>query len=410
MYIKRKIEGKILKYIDSPEIIAIVGPRQCGKTTLLLRAFQSLRTGAGEFISFEDQKILGMFENNLDDFIGIYVKGKEYLFIDEFQYAKNGGKKLKYIFDLHKIKIFISGSSAIDLTVNALKFLVGRIFIFNLYPLDFGEFLDYKDRKYSEQLENCRQSFGNSMPSKIGGEIHDKLSKYYEEYVLFGGYPRVVLADSAEEKKEVLRNIYNTYFLREVRDILGLIDDYKLSKLIKALAFQIGNLIEYKELSLVSEYAYPTLKKYLNFLEKTFICDFVKPYFKNKRIEIVKNPKVYFLDTGLRNLIVNDFRGLNDRPDAGALLENAVFQQIIKNGWQANYWRSKKQYEMDFVLFLENRVELALEVKNYLNKTASASLSNFKATHPDIKINFIYRNIDPKVDAKNVLTFPVYAI
>src|SRR3989344_1015725 len=107
MHIKRKLEDKILKYIDSPEIIAIVGPRQCGKTTLLSRIFQGLRTGAGEFISFEDQKILGMFEKNLDDFISIYVKGKECLFIDEFQYAKNGGKKLKYIFDLHKIKIYI---------------------------------------------------------------------------------------------------------------------------------------------------------------------------------------------------------------------------------------------------------------------------------------------------------------
>lgn len=408
MYIKRDLEDKILKHINAPEIIAVIGPRQCGKTTLLSHIFKKL--GEGEFISFEDQKILNMFEKNIDDFIEIYVKNKKYLFIDEFQYSKNGGKKLKYIYDLHKIKIFISGSSAIDLTINALKFLVGRIFIFNLYPLDFEEFLNYKDAKYTGILRESRNKFTSLSPFTVGKDAHNILLKYYEEFILFGGYPRVVIAESKEEKLEVLKNIYNTYFLREVRDILGLIDDYKLSKLIKSLAFQIGNLIEYKELSVLSEYAYPTLKKYLNFLEKTFICSFIKPYFTNKRVEIVKNPKVYFFDTGIRNFIINDFRGFDDRPDTGALLENSVFQQLLKKDYKINYWRTKKQHEIDFIIFPINQKELALEVKNRLAKTSSPSLNNFKKMHPDIRTVFIYKNIDTGINININLSYPIYAL
>ena len=102
MYIKRKIESTILKYLESPEIIAIVGPRQCGKTTLLRKIFEIV---GGEFISFEDKTALNMFNKDIENFIKLYVNGKKFLFIDEFQYAKQGGKKLKYIYDFNKIKM-----------------------------------------------------------------------------------------------------------------------------------------------------------------------------------------------------------------------------------------------------------------------------------------------------------------
>lgn len=227
MYIKRKLESKILKYLDSPEIIAVVGPRQCGKSTMLMKIFEGLENAA--LVSFEDRAALNMFNGNIDDFVEVYVKNKKFLFIDEFQYAKNGGKKLKYIFDTEKTKIFISGSSAIDLTVNALKYLTGRIFIFHLFPFDFEEFLSCKERDYGNILQKKNDEFLALAYPKSGSEEADGvLKRYYEEYALFGGYPRVVLAKDEEEKKEVLKNIYNTYFLREVRDILGLIDCSKL--------------------------------------------------------------------------------------------------------------------------------------------------------------------------------------
>jgi hypothetical protein len=406
MYIKRKLEGKILKYLNSPEIIAVIGPRQCGKSTMLQRILSKLENVA--MVNFEDRSALSMFNKNIDDFIALYVENKKYLFIDEFQYAKKGGKKLKYIFDSHKIKIFISGSSAIDMTVNALKFLVGRIFIFPLQPLDFAEFLSYKDKAYAGMLEKENTIFKQLGNSQVGEDADEKLKQYYQEYVLYGGYPRVVTSRDDEEKKEVLKNIYNTYFLREVRDILGLIDDYKLEKLIKALALQIGNLIEYGELGNVSEFSYPTLKKYLNFLEKTFICGLVKPYYENKRTEIVKNPKVYFFDSGLRNSIINDFRKFEDRVDKGQLLENAVFMQLIKGGYEFNFWRDKKKNELDFILQLPNQKKLALEVKSTFKNSQSTSILSFKKTYPEIDVAFLF--LKATVAFKNTKAYPIWIV
>ncbi len=135
MYIKRKLEGTILDYLEAPEIIAIIGPRQAGKTTLAEQIVNSLPKA--NKISFEDPSLLHLFEHGTEDFMRAHVNGFDYLFIDEFQYARQGGKILKRIYDAKKIKIIISGSSAVDLSIHAVKYLVGRILVFNLYPFDF---------------------------------------------------------------------------------------------------------------------------------------------------------------------------------------------------------------------------------------------------------------------------------
>lgn len=407
MYIKRNLEKTILKYFDAPEIIAIVGARQSGKTTMINRIIKRFDNAVS--ISFDDQNMLKMFEKEIDDFIKIYVKGNKYLFIDEFQYAKNGGKILKYIFDTQKIKIIISGSSAVDLTVHAIKYLVGRILIFNLYPFDFQEFLSAKNKNYlkiyKEYYKQAKQY--KDIDIKIGEVAHQELLQYYSEYLLFGGYPRVALENSYEAKKELLRNIYNTYFLREVRDLLGLIDDHKLNNLIKGLSLQIGNLIEYDELCRLSGFSYPSLKKYLNFLEKTYICQFIKPFYKNKRTEIVKNPKVYFMDTGLRNFAADDFRKLDKRPDKGALLENGLAQQFIKQDKKINFWRDKKKNEIDFILSLGNGKTVAIESKSYLKATSCKSINVFQKKYSDINIYLSYQDINKDIfDRKKI--YPVY--
>lgn len=389
MYVKRKLEDTISKYIDSPEVIAIVGARRSGKTTLLNRIYNRLQNAV--YLTFEDQKVLNLFEKNTDDFIKLYVEGKKYLFIDEFQYAKNGGKILKYIYDLHHIKMFVSGSSAIDLTVNALKFLVGRIFVFNLYPFDFEEILSFKNpnllKIYQKEKINLRKM--NKTTIAISENVLNQIKRYYDEYIIWGGYPRVILAKNDEERKEILKNIYNTYFLREVKNILGLVDDYKLANLIKGLALQAGNLINYSELCNLSGVSFTTLKRYLNFLDKTYICAFVRPFYKNKRTEIVKNPKVYFIDTGLLNYIIEDFRRLDDRPESGGLLENVVYQQLIKSDYKINYWRTKTKNEIDFILSLGDGKIVAIEVKKNANKVKTdKSIAIFKSKYPEAEVTF----------------------
>jgi len=357
MYIKRDLERPIKKYLSTPEIIAIVGARQVGKTTLLKHVQKKIKNSI--FITLEDAEIRTLFNRDIKSFIELYVNPYRYIFIDEFHYAKNGGQSLKFIYDTVKgKKFFISGSYVLELTVSAVKYLVGRIFSFTLYPLNFQEYLSFKN----SNLYNYYQKLnGKRLLEQI---VVEKFYSLLEEFIIYGGYPRVVISKDKEEKEDVLRNIVNIYLLRDIRDILGLSEDYKILNLIKALALQIGNVISYQELSTTVQQNFPVLKKYLNLLEKTYIAKLVNPFFTNKRTELVKNPKVYFYDTGLRNAVIRDFKKLNIRQDKGVLYENSIFGELTKKNLTLKYWRTKSKAEVDFIV----NDKIPVEVKSALLK------------------------------------------
>lgn len=368
-YIERDLEKDIGKYLKSKEILAVVGPRRCGKTTTV-RAILKTQKGRINEISFDDLNVLRLFEEDTDAFIEEHVKGYDLVFIDEIQYSKDSGKKLKYIYDYHWTKIIISGSSAAELSIQSLKYLVGRIFTFNLYPFSFREYIRAKEKKLEKYLNEKN-------PSRI---ILERLNKHLESYVLYGGYPRVVLSKSEEEKKKVLEGVFNTYLLKEIREILELSDDYKLMNLVKALSLQVGNIINYNELSNLTGFSYSDLKRYLNILEKTFIIKQVRPFFTNKRTEIVKAPKIYFFDLGFRNIVINNFQ--KERTDEGSIYENLVFIRLMSKDTEPKYWNTKSNAEVDFVI--ERGAELIpIEVKLNLNENKlTKSFGNFIQKYP----------------------------
>ena len=217
LYIQRKMEATILKYLRSPEILAIVGPRQCGKTTLLRHIFEGLQSQNKKaiFLTFEDKNVLDLFSQNIDEFCEVYVKPNQYVFIDEFHYAKKGGKQLKYIFDTQKAKILVSGSSAIDLSIQAFKYLVGRVFVFSLFQLDFEEFLGFKDADIlgfylKNQVDLTKPKKIETV--KLSNTLTETLRKYYQDYLVYGGYPRVALASEKEEKQVILKTFIISIF------------------------------------------------------------------------------------------------------------------------------------------------------------------------------------------------------
>lgn len=373
-YITREAEKEIKKYLTLPQIIALVGPRRSGKTTLLLHLKEKLKNSL--YLSFENQKILELFEADIENFAKIHLEKRiKYLILDEFHYAKNGGKNLKYLFDFYPgKKIIISGSSASELTIQAIKYLVGRVITITLYPFSFAEFLSAKKTKIHQVWKTIPATQLTSSPI---GKIIQRL---FEEYLVWGGYPEVVLQDNLETKKTLLANIYSVLFLREVRDFLSLSADHKLKSLIRALALQTGNLINYQELSQTASLDYKTLKRYLNFLRKTFICELVSTFFTNKRKELVKNPKIYFWDTGLRNAVIDNFSTLPQRTDAGVLLENAVFRALGEEN-EVKFWRTKAKAEVDFVLESKGK-SIPLEVKSGIKTVkVSPSLRSFIQTY-----------------------------
>jgi len=365
MYIQRDLEAKLRRYLGAREILAIVGPRQCGKTTLMEHVFKGLKNA--KFISFEDREALELFSKDISAFADIYLKGVDYLFIDEFQYARKGGKQLKYLYDSFRTKMVVSGSSAPELSVQSLKYLVGRIFILNLYPLSFSEYLRYKNPRL----------FGIYARSAFSEPVVERLNSHYREFAVYGGYPRVALARAPDEKREVLKNIYNTYLLREIREILQLPDDFKLSQLMKILALQTGGIVNYNELSSSSGMAYHELKRSLNVLMKTFVCAESRPFFTNKKKELVKAPKVFFLDNGFRNTIAGNFQPIADRPDSGQLNENFVASELVKSGIELRYWRTKAKAEVDFIAESEGSL-MPIEVKSSLSSPKlTRSFKNF---------------------------------
>ncbi len=352
-YIPRTLEKTVKKYLPLPEILAVVGPRRSGKTTFLHHLSRFWKSCA--IVSFENQVVLDLFDLHIDAFADRYLKPYDCLIIDELQHAKRGGKNLKYLFDSYPgKKIVVSGSSSPDLTIKALRHLTGRCLVFTLLPFSFAEFLTTKP----------------PLPTP------KERAACAAEYMTFGGYPEVVLQHDPEIKKTLLQNIYSLFFTREVKDFTTLADDYKLKNLVRALALSMANLIEYRELSQVSGFDYLSLKRYRNFLQKTYITFPVVPFFRNRRTELVKNPKIYFFDLGLRNSLIDNFQPLAIRPDKGALVENFTAIALGSQGMNLRFWRTKNKAEVDFVWEKEGAL-WAVEVKAGTKTHLPASLASF---------------------------------
>ncbi len=415
MYIKRELENRLKKVLPKKEVISIVGPRQTGKTTLLKRIKEKLdkKEQNVQFITFEKRADLDLFEE-VEDFKR-YYQDKDAILIDEFQYAENGGQKLKYLYDTTDIKFIVTGSSSLDLVHKTGKYMVGRMFSFNLYPFSFREFLRYKDKNLLDMLtknfENPLKSFN---PQKsFGKSINQKLENLLEEYLIYGGYPRVVTGKEKEEKELVLESNLENYLQKEIKDLLNLASDKKLFNLAKTLATQIGELINYNNLSNVTELSYQKTKEHLNILEKTYILNLIRPFYTNKRTEITKNPVPYFIDTGFRNHLINDFRSFKLRNDKGALMENFVFmvlqRKTTSNLREINYWRSKSRAEVDFVIQDEQK-PIPIEVKYSKNPTPGKSFYSFLNKY-DCKKSFILTNgVSKRIKKKGaeINFIPVY--
>ena len=212
----------------------------------------------------------------------------------------------------------------------------------------------------------------------FGEQINKRLVEKLEKYVIYGGYPAVALSTTEQEKKKTLAGIAENYLLKDIKGLLNLATEDKLVKLSKFLALQIGNMIKYEELSSASGLSYKETLKHLNILEKTFIMKLIKPYFTNKRTELTKNPKSYFMDLGLRNFLIDDFRALRARNDAGAVMENYAYNLLqsldITSGLK--YWRTKSKAEVDFIIERQRNI-YPIEVKYVSKKIIGKSFYSF---------------------------------
>jgi len=384
----RKLKERILRFLDRREIIGVRGARQTGKTTLLKMLYNDIE-GSKIFINLDLPRYRRALEENPLDFVKRF-KGTEklFLFLDEVQRVENGGEILKIIYDEYpNVKIFISGSSSLELKTNILPFLVGRLFIFELYTFNFEEFLTARDKGLAKIFRDKKDSVKRFLYSGEDVEepsFSDEFLELWKEYVIFGGYPEVVKTTDIEEKSMILRSIFELYLEKDITSFFRITDYKKFEDLVRFLAFKISNMIAISSIASDLNISYKEVEKYLTILEHTYIIKLLRPFYRNLVTEIKKSPKIYFMDLGLRNTVINNFIPFDNRVDKGELSENYVFRELITdfNEWKIHYWRTTGKAEVDFVLEREDEI-IPLEVKLGGNRLGKSFYSFIKAYKPD---------------------------
>jgi len=359
--IQRKLFKHLKIHLEHREISLIIGPRQAGKTTLMfiLKDFLQRQGARTLFLSLDLESDRPFFRSQaaLVDKIRLEIgEGKGYVFIDEIQRKENAGLFLKGLYDLGlPYKIIVSGSDSVELKEKIHESLIGRKRIFELNTISFDEFVNFKTGYlYSQKL------------SDFFVVEKEKIERFLNEYLAFGGYPRVVLETKSREKMLIMDDIYRSYLEKDIYYLLRIEKEEAFKNLIRILASQIGKIINYSEFSSTLGIAVKTIKNYLWYAEKTFVVEKVTPYFRNIRKEITKSPVYYFKDLGLRNYCLGLFGNLVSPSEMSFVFQNFVFNilkdKLVYTPAELHFWRTKDKAEVDFIVNLGGEL-LPVEVK-----------------------------------------------
>ncbi len=407
---KRNIYKELFEQRKERKISLLIGARQVGKTTLLKQLFEEI--SKKEKCLFLDLDIFSNFEkvSSFENFLNTlklnnYSEKTKmfYLFLDEFQRYSDLSKIMKNVYDnLKNVKIYASGSSSLKIKSQIQESLAGRKKTNYIYPLDFEEFLEFKGKKKEfEVLKNSKDLKGKNL-EKVTNDLFLEL----KEFMIFGGYPEVILKKTEKEKKEVLESIFDLYIKKDLIEYLKVEKILNVKKLIEYLAINNAQKIKYEEISHVSSLSYKEVIRYLEILKETFLIDIIRPYYKNKNKELTKIPKIYFLDNGVRNYFINNFNNLKIRDDAGFLFEGFVFSELTKEKGigEVKYWNDKNNREIDFIIEKGGSLK-CLEVK-YKTKISSndfIGIKNFKKEYPRAEPYLINLSIQEANDGVNFI-------
>lgn len=381
MFYKRKIYTDLLLHAQTPLVTVLTGMRRTGKTTLIQRLLSDILNKNSLYLDLQRPDNRELFtqknyESIREEFIARGLSPNEPMVValDEIQLVPDIPGVIKYLSDHHNIKFIVTGSSSYYLKNLFSESLSGRKKLFELYPLDFGEFLTFREVSFS-QTDWQKGRFNNLE--------YSRLSSYYEEYVRFGGFPQVVLAHSEADKRDLLSDIMSSYVNIDIRSLADFSDEKNLYSLAKLLAGRIGGRVEYTNLSQLIGLSRPTVTNYVSFFEKTYLITAVPVYTKSVDREIVKSRKVYFCDTGLANSLAE--------LSSGAQFENTLFSQLARIG-QIQYFALKTGHEIDFIL----NNDLAIEAKETPLESDLAHLFRMAANIKISKFKVVGRYHSPK--------------
>lgn len=378
---KRSVIDEIVRFLHTEDIVVIHGARQVGKTSILMFLRDHLQSKKEQilYIDLEDSRFVSLLDKGVDEFIsylteqgfdlpGLAQSGKKlFVLIDEIQYLANPSSFLKLLADHHHdLKIIVSGSSSFEMKSKFKDSLVGRTVNFEIYPLSFQEFLLFKGVPFAPAIRFTEKKT-------------KELRALYTEFVLYGGYPRIVLTPETVVKEKYLQQIIDTYIRKDIRDLAEIRDINKFNRLLEILASQSGNLLNVSELSNTCRLARVTIERYLFLLEQTYVLRLVRPFSLNIRSELFKTPKIFFYDTGLMQMLW--LKSLQ-KELLGSVFETSIYAELVKRYGpdQVYYWRTQDKKEIDFVVRQPNAY-LPIEAKLHFPRAIPAVLNSFNAVY-----------------------------
>lgn len=354
--IDRKLRESIKNRLFQGKAIVLTGARQTGKTTLI----HQILSDQNEISHLNcDEPLVRdtLTDANLSELKRVVGKNK-IVFIDEAQRVKNIGLTLKLIIDhINKVQLIVTGSSSLELANEVNEPLTGRKWEYQLFPISWGEYVEY--RGYLEAKSEL------------------------EQRIIYGMYPDVI--NYPGDEYEVLTQLSDSYLYKDLLSFKGIRKPDLLEKLLQALALQIGNEVSYNELSKVLQVDKNTVARYIDLLEKTFVIFSIPSFSRNMRKEISKGKKIYFHDCGVRNAIISNFNSLELRTDRGALWENFLIAERLKvlsyfrRRARMHFWRTTEQREIDYVETETGSVK-AWEMK-WNPKAKIQTVSSFEETY-----------------------------
>jgi len=377
--ITRILEDQLIKSLIPQKVVILLGPRRVGKTVLIKQVIERLQEPY-LLLNGEDFSVVEILSRRSVQHYKNLLGDKRVLLIDEAQKIPEIGKVLKLMVDeIVGIRILVTGSSAFDIDKYTGEPLTGRKKTLNLYPLSEAEY---------DQIETLIEKRDN-----------------LRERLIYGNYPELIHIKDREDKSDYLREIVNSYLLKDILSYESIKNSDKILSLLRLIAFQIGGEVSYQELGKQLSMSKNTVEKYLDLLSKVYVLHKVGGFSRNLRKEVTKSSKWYFYDNGLRNLIIANLNPIELRNDMGQLWGNYIISERLKyqkyNRKVVNnyFWRTYDQQELDWLEEREGKL-YGYEFKWNARKRVRAPKgwetnypeSEFKVINPENYLEWISDN------------------
>jgi uncharacterized protein len=345
----RAIYPELEAHLSQPQVTVITGMRRVGKTTALKHLLQQVPHENKLYLDLERIEFRHLFHQSsyLEIVRGLGTLGLDItkpavLALDEIQLVKHLPSIIKSLYDTYKLKCIVSGSSSYYLKNHFTESLAGRKQVFEMWPLDFREFLQFK-QAWQPQLDLLRMQ-------PIEQMHYIQFSSLYEEYLRYGGFPEVVLTEQVKYKDAYLRDIVNAYIELDIKLLSDFDASDSLYKLMLLLAGRVGSKLDFSKISSILGVPRQKTKDYISLLEYTYFVKQVRPFARGIDKELTRQPKIYLTDTGIANVLQ---KGLG----SGHLFENAIALQLSRLG-ELHYFEKSNSLEIDFILDGNQAIEV----------------------------------------------------